>query len=405
MLQAATRPVVASPQWVVPFAATVLAMLALQMSNLGFAPLLPAIQKDFHLSFSQIGFFTGMYGILGIIFSLPAGLLAKRLGEKRVLIGGMFFIAIGLLLVSQAPGFEAALVGRAVWIGGYRFSFVCVLTAVALTTPATLKGRGLGVVGAVSSLASMIGAPLASHFEQTIGWRQGIFIYAAIALAGAAVFGMFYKSPDPVLDEQPTAAHSTTHPAAPVSAFRMPLVWFLATLMGMVGVISFSVTFFVPSAAKSVYNINAGWVIGSGYFLAIFSNLLFGYLMDRYNRWIVMSVLMALLVPACFAMTIPHELAFRIATALVLALGFTATNQVYGIAAAVLSGRETGNVMGLISLGAGTFGYLGPQLLGTLRDATGNFNAGWYLMMTVAALCVAGLLYLKHYTTQSRPTI
>jgi hypothetical protein len=32
--------------WVWPFAATLAAMFALQLSNLGFAPLLPSIQDD-----------------------------------------------------------------------------------------------------------------------------------------------------------------------------------------------------------------------------------------------------------------------------------------------------------------------------------------------------------------------
>ena len=32
--------------------------------------------------------------------------------------------------------------------------------------------------------------------------------------------------------------------------------------------------------------------------------------------------------------------------------------------------------MGIVGLGSGIFGYLGPQMLGYLRDATGGFTAG-----------------------------
>jgi MFS family permease len=169
----------------------------------------------------------------------------------------------------------------------------------------------------------------------------------------------------------------------------------------MVGMASYSVTFFVPAAATTVFKMDsfgASLVISTGYICAIFLNLFLGYLMDRYNKWIVLSSVVTLLIPASLAMTSENELVFRIATAVVLAGGFTATNQVYGLAASVLSGRETGNVMGVLSLGAGICGYVGPQMLGLLRDWTQGFSAGWYMMAGIALLTLIELLLLKRYS-------
>ena len=189
------------------------------------------------------------------------------------------------------------------------------------------------------------------------------------------------------------------------SAFRTPIVWALAVLVGMVGMASFSVTFFVPAAATTVFKmdaVGASFVISTGYICAIFLNLLFGYLMDHYNKWIVLSSLVVLLIPASLAMTSENELVFRIATAVVLAAGFTATNQVYGLAGSVLRGRETGNVMGMLSLGAGICGYAGPQMLGVLRDRTKGFSAGWYMMAGIALLTLIELLLLKRHSEKKQ---
>jgi MFS family permease len=180
----------------------------------------------------------------------------------------------------------------------------------------------------------------------------------------------------------------------------MPVVWALALLFGLVGMPSFSVTFFVPSAAASIFRLDtlsASWIISSGYLAAIFLNLIVGYLMDRCNKWIVMGALMTLLVPSCLAMTSSHLLVFRIGAGSILGIGFAATNQIYGIAADVLRGRQTGNVMGIVSLGAGVCGYLGPQMLGALRDWTGGFAAGWYMMALIAAISVAEFVFLGKY--------
>ena len=81
-------------------------MMAIQMSSLGFSPLLPAIQKDFGLSYSQIGLFTGLYGLVAMAVSVPAGILAKRVGEKLALTGGLLGVALGLLLLSQASSYR-----------------------------------------------------------------------------------------------------------------------------------------------------------------------------------------------------------------------------------------------------------------------------------------------------------
>ena len=92
--------------WVAPYVVTLLAMLALQMSNLGFSPLLPSIRDTFHMSFAQMGLFAGMYGLLSIVWSVPAGLLAKRFGERTVLAGGLVAVAAGLVALSMAPSWR-----------------------------------------------------------------------------------------------------------------------------------------------------------------------------------------------------------------------------------------------------------------------------------------------------------
>jgi len=388
----------ADQRWIVPFLATLLAMLTLQMSNLGFSPLLPAIQREFSMNHTQIGLFTGMYGLVALVLSVPAGLAARRYGEKRVLVLALFLVGFGLFMVGRAPGFFTVFAFRALWIGAYRFAFVGVLTAIAITSPPSLKGSSMGFLGSVSSLATVIGAPFGSKIGEEFGWRTGMTAYGCAAVLGSLAIWAFYRQ------QSGNEGHAQTHISSSRtggrSAFRSPVVWALTALVGMVGMASYSVTFFVPAAATSVFRmdaISASVVISTGYVCAIFLNLLSGYLMDHYNKWIVLSSLLALLIPASLAMTSENELIFRIATALVLAGGFAATNQVYGLAGSMLKGRETGNVMGVLSLGAGVCGYVGPQMLGVLREWTTGFSAGWYMMAAIALLTLIELLLLKRH--------
>ncbi|HTR35846.1 MAG TPA: MFS transporter [Bryobacteraceae bacterium] len=386
-------------RWLAPYLATLFAMLTLQMSNLGFSPLLPAIRSAFHMSFAQMGLFAGMYGLLAILWSVPAGLLAVRFGEKAILATGLAIVAAGLAALTQAPNFTAAIAARALWLSGYRFTFVCVMVAVALTCPASIRGASMGILGAISALASVIGAPLGGMIGRAFGWRNGILVYAGVALAGVLIFVIFYRS-----DPEALAVHPGHRAGISLSAFRRPVVWALAVLSGLAGMGSLSANFFVPSAAQALFHLDqvgASLIISSGFTLAIVVNLLFGFLMDRFHRWKVMAVLAGLCMAGGIAMTSGDLMIFRAGAALVLALGHAGIQQSYTLAADVLRGRETGNVMGVVSMVAGVFSYLGPQMLGFLRDWSGGFAAGWYFIIGASAATL--LLVLGLWSYASRP--
>jgi cyanate permease len=224
--------------------------------------------------------------------------------------------------------------------------------------------------------------------------------YAAMALLGAAVFFLFYRA-----TAEPAAAPIAAVPAAGAthtSAFRTPVVWLLALVVGLGGFGQFTVTYFVPSVADSVFGLDAaaaGVIISTGYIAAIVLNLVIGVVADRFDKLVVLGAMVAILAVASASLAVEHELLFRIATAVVIGVGFSAANQLYGLAGSLMPRHETGNAMGIVSLGAGLFGYFGPQMVGILRDVTGSFAAGFY-MVAVADLLTLGLIVLLYRLTR-----
>jgi cyanate permease len=142
----------------------------------------------------------------------------------------------------------------------------------------------------------------------------------------------------------------------------------------------------------------SAYLISASYVVAIFVNLLFGYLCDTFDRWDMMIVLAVVLIPACFAMLVPNLPVFRVATALVISLGLCATNQIFALAGDVVGRSELGPVMGVVGLGGGVFGYVGPQVLGMLRDRTGGFTAGWYFVAVGVIVSLIEIVFLRHYS-------
>jgi predicted MFS family arabinose efflux permease len=394
--------------WLFPFFATILAMMALQMSNLGSSPLLKEAQKEFKMSASLYGTFTGMYGFSALLLSVPGGMLAKRFGEKRVMTTGLLVVMVGLVVLSRVWNIPTAFVGRGIYLLGYRPAFVCVMTAIALTAPLSLRSRSMGIIGAMTALGSAVGASFGGAVGESFGWRNGILAFAGVTLIGAIIFYSFYRihPKPPAPDGRPGKEKSVVKTGGPRggSVFRNPVVWALAVLEGIVGVGYFSSNWFIPGTVEMVFGQKAmsvaAHILSTGFIVAICSNLFFGYLMDRFNKWNVMALMMVILIPASLCMDSRNLPLFWIATALVLSVGLSAAQQCFSLAAELVTGREMGNVMGVVSLGPGIFGFVGPQTLGWLRDWTGNFTAGWYFLAIVAAISLAIIFYIKHYISR-----
>jgi predicted MFS family arabinose efflux permease len=332
-----------------------------------------------------------------MLLSVPAGVRARRFGEKPVLGLGLLGVAAGSVLLGEAWSFGSAIAFRGLTIFGYRFAFVSVLIAVALTAPPSLRGRTMGVLGATSALASVVGAPLGGLLVGGFGWRLAILGYAAMAVVGATVFWAFYR---PTSDEV-RSAEAAAHGGAARSAFLSPVVWMLALIVGLGGFGQFTVTYFVPSVAKALYGLDAtaaGVIISTGYLTAIVVNLGVGLLADRFNKLVVLGLVFIILSVASASLAVENLVTFRVATATVIGFGFTAANQLYGLAGVVMPRHEAGHAMGVVSLGAGLFGYFGPQMLGILRDLTGSFAAGFYMVAIADVLTLTLIAALYRMT-------
>jgi nitrate/nitrite transporter NarK len=163
-------------------------------------------------------------------------------------------------------------------------------------------------------------------------------------------------------------------------------------------VTSLTTNAFLPSALNGVFQLNAvdaASMISTGFAWAIVVNLSFGLLMDRCNRSLVMGGVSLLLTVGSLMMLSRDLAIFRVGAVLVLALGHAAIQQSYALAADALRGRETGNVMGIVGCVAGVVNYLTPQGLGVLRDRSGGFDAGWYVLAGLSGVTLLLVIVLR----------
>src|SRR5512137_3007083 len=152
--------------------------------------LFPVWAREFSLSFAQVGLLrTGYSGALAL-FQVPAGFLAERWGEPRVLAVGTFVTAVGFLCLGTAEGFTLLLAFLV--LGGLGSGTQHPLSS-ALVSRAYEEGRrrvALGTFNFSGDLGKVTWPACVAFVTAWAGWRWATRGMGLVVLAAAV--GIFF---------------------------------------------------------------------------------------------------------------------------------------------------------------------------------------------------------------------
>lgn len=110
------------------------------------------------------------------------GFILQRFTTRQVFIAAMISFSLGTLVALIAPGFAVLLVGRVIQAAGTGIMMPLLMTTIMNVVPPQSRGRMMGRVGLVISLAPAIGPTVAGAVLETLNWRALFAIILPIAL-------------------------------------------------------------------------------------------------------------------------------------------------------------------------------------------------------------------------------
>jgi MFS family permease len=155
--------------------------LAMFVEAVGYgmvAPTLPFLARQAGAGESRIGFLVGLYAAMGLVASIPFGVLANRHGRRTLILVGLACLAAASLGFVWAPTYAWLLTARvaqglggtAIWVGG--------LTLAADLSSDSSMGRSLSFITGSWALGFVVGPALGG-----IGSVRFPFIlYAALSM-------------------------------------------------------------------------------------------------------------------------------------------------------------------------------------------------------------------------------
>jgi ACS family tartrate transporter-like MFS transporter len=405
-----------------PFVIICFFVAYLDRVNLSFAAL--DMNKDLGFSATVYGFGAGVFFIGYFLMETPSNFILVRVGARRwfarimftwgVLSGLMAFVTnetmfyvlrflLGVAEAGLAPG---------------------LLFYVTLFFPAAYRGRAMGWYMVAIPMSAVIGAPISTlilYADGFLGFRgwQWVFLTEALPSLILSIIVLFYMTDDPSqakwlnddernwLVQRQAVERKKREAVQNLSALQVLFDRRVLTLsIASFGIAYsiFGILYFLPQIVKAfgLTNMETGLVSAIPFFVGAVGMLWYGRRSDRAmerKRHTAMAFVIAaagLVAAALMPAPLPRLIALCFA-----AFGaFSVLPVFWSMPAAFLSGAAAAVGMAYINSIGNVAGFVGPYVMGWIKDATGSFDGGLLVTASVSTIAAIATLSVRYDRTQ-----
>jgi MFS family permease len=393
------------------------AMAALQMN------------RDLGLSARAYAFGASVFFVGYAIFEVPSNLILARVGARRwmariVITWGL--IASAMAFIRTPAQFYAMRFLLGLSEAGFFPGFVYYLSQ---WFPATQRARALSRFIMAVPLSALVGNPVAGWlmgFDGSLGlhgWQWVFFVQGIPSvLLGLGVLALLTDYPEQarwLSDEQRAwlterlrreADDSTAlNGVPPLRALAHPMVWLVAGLYFLYCTTFYGYIFWAPlfvRDALSATPVVTGVITGLIACVAAAASLASGASSDRTgDRCVHMAAGMTLVTLGYLsAALLPNAVGRVTGLGLVLAGNMTFAVPFWCLPSMLLRGSAAAAGIALVNSVGNVGGFVAPNVIGAVKDATGSLDSAFLLFAVVAlAAAVVSLAFRRATVFASRP--
>lgn len=148
----------------------------------------PVLMEDLGIPASAAQWLTTAFMLTMAVVIPITGFLLQRFHTRTVFLAAMTFFSLGTLISALAPGFEVLLAGRVVQATGTAIMMPLLMTTVMTLVPPAARGKTMGNISIVMSVAPAIGPTISGLILSVLDWRWMFWLVLPIAI-GALILG------------------------------------------------------------------------------------------------------------------------------------------------------------------------------------------------------------------------
>ncbi|NRD25172.1 DHA2 family efflux MFS transporter permease subunit [Frigoribacterium sp. VKM Ac-2836] len=148
---------------------------------------LPSLTRDLDITVTAGQWLTTGFMLTMAVVIPITGFLLQRFNTRPVFITAMSLFSLGTAISAIAPGFGVLLLGRVVQASGTAIMMPLLMTTVLTLVPPATRGRTMGNISIVISVAPAIGPTISGVILSVLEWRFMFILVLPIALAALAL--------------------------------------------------------------------------------------------------------------------------------------------------------------------------------------------------------------------------
>lgn len=382
------------------------------------SPLLSLLEGQWSMTRAQLGLLNSAFFLMYTLMQVPTGLLADRLGRRRLLLPGYLLHAVGAALSGLAHSAQTFLAARVVTGLGQSTYYATQYALASAVIPRRYRALGMAVINSGMAVGIALGmlAASASLAGQGTSWRVPFLSLAAATLLLYVVMSRVVHDEHPPALAAPAAAGERAGAAdgspGPTTQARVPgrpglgaafarntVLCYLVALCSMYGF--FVILTWLPyylETQRGVSGVGSGVVSATIAFAAVPAGLLAGRISDRIGR---RRPVLLLLVPVSGLALAGIVLAPSVASAYgaVLLYGITGKLVMDPLLVALVAdatpAQGYGTAFGILNFAGTISTVLAPAITGHLADLTGSFVSAFLLAAALQIVAAAALAAMR----------
>jgi len=247
-------------------ASVYLLLFATEVGWLAMVPLAPRFAEELDLSPVQTGALLAVAGFAMLAVALPVGLLADRLGARRLTLAGGALLVLSHLWQAVADGYVELLAARTVFGVGMGIVWTAGLALLSAVPAGSRRSMALGGTITSAGAASVVGPVAAGYLGDEVTLGAPFVVLAALTVVASASLAVV-----------PTRLQTSAPESRPLrgsfargAVERYVLAAFL--LMIMLGIVNGTINLLVPLELRSngltATEIGLAFSVSSGVFVA-----------------------------------------------------------------------------------------------------------------------------------------
>jgi MFS transporter, OFA family, oxalate/formate antiporter len=358
----------------------------------------PSLVDSLHFTRSQVteGILFG-YVLLSPVFALM-GAVIDRFGARRVLLLGIFLVALPLVLMGRMTRLSQYYVLCILEVFGYILTGPVPNQVLVSNWFRAKRGRAMGYSYLGLGLGGVAAPVLAAHLVKWFGWRHAFMITGVMILVVLFPVAQWMTrsaprdmglTPDGA-DSQAAQASTAALPSVGLGgAVRTANFWLIligsTLIIGAIGTVIQQFVLFLRDTGYTT--LEASRVASGLLFAGLAGRIAVGYFADRFSKKNLMALfymVLATSIPLLFLAGKPVALwSFAVIFGFAMGADYMliplVTADCFGLVA-------LGKLLGLIIMADSLGQWFGPMLAGKIFEATHSYNLAWGIITTAGIL-------------------